>query len=122
MNSLRQNVPQKHIEQKRLDALNGFVFNVDTPADLVQVYGSYHLRGEPLNTLETIQDAFFTASQKELVRLAREYLDPGRIQIFVVGDKFIKAKNERGDELTLEETLMELAEALDLPYRELELR
>ena len=42
MNSLRQDVPPKEIEQKRLDALNSFVFNVDSPADLVKVYGNYY--------------------------------------------------------------------------------
>jgi hypothetical protein len=31
---------------------------VDTKAELVDVYGRYHLRKEPLDTLERIQDAF----------------------------------------------------------------
>ncbi len=122
MNTLGQDVPQKELEQKRLDALNSFVFNVDTPADLVNVYGRYHLRNEPLDTLEKIQDAFFNVSQEDLGRLARKYLDPGKIQIFVVGDKLINIKNDNGDEATLEETLVDLAESLGLPYREIELR
>jgi len=122
MDSLRQDVPEKEIEQKRLDTLNSFVFNVDTPADLVNVYGRYYLRNEPLDTLEKIQDAFFNVSREDLGRLARQYLDPGKIQIFVVGDKLIKIKNDQGAEATLEETLMDLAESLGLPYREIELR
>jgi len=122
MNSLRRDVPQKELEQKRLDALNSFVFNVDTPADLVNVYARYYMRNEPLNTLEKIQDAFFNAGREDLRRLAGEYLDPRKIQIFVVGDKLIKIKNDRGDEMTLEEMLMVLAESLKLPFREIELR
>jgi predicted Zn-dependent peptidase len=122
MNSLRQDVPEKELEQKRLDALNSFVFNVDTPADLVSVYGRYYMRNEPLDTLDKIQDAFFNVSREDLLRLARQYLDPGRIQIFVVGDKLTKVINDQGDEATLEETLMDLAESLGLPYREIELR
>jgi len=122
MNSLRQDVPEKEIEQKRLDTLNSFVFNVDTPADLVNVYGRYYLRNEPLDTLARIQDAFFNVSRKDLRRLAREYLDPGKIQIFVVGDKLIKIRNDHGDEATLEATLVDLADSLGLPYREIELR
>jgi predicted Zn-dependent peptidase len=122
MNSLRQDVPEKELEQKRLDALNSFVFNVDTPADLVNVYGRYYMRDEPLDTLEKIQDAFFTVGRQDLGRLARQYLDPGKIQIFVVGDKLIQVKNDQGDEATLEETLVALADSLGLPYREIELR
>ena len=122
MDSLRQDVPEKEIEQKRLDTLNSFVFNVDTPADLVNVYGRYYLRNEPLDTLEKIQDAFFKVSREDLGRLARQYLDPGKIQIFVVGDKLIQVKNDQGAEATLEETLMDLAESLGLPYREIALR
>ena len=32
MTGLGKDVPEKALEQKRLDSLNGFVFNVDTPA------------------------------------------------------------------------------------------
>ena len=122
MKSLHQDVPRQELEQKRLDALNSFVFNVDNPADLVKVYGRYYLRKEPLDTLGKIQDAFFNADRDDLRRLAREYLDPQKIQIVVVADKMIKVNNESGDELTLEKQLMQLAESLGLPYREIALR
>ena len=122
MNSLRQDIPAKELEQKRLDALNSFVFNVDTPADLVNVYGRYYMRNEPLDTLDKIQNAFFDVGREDLGRLARQYLDPGKIQIFVVGDKLTQVKNDQGDDATLEATLVDLAESLGLPYREIELR
>ena len=122
MNSLHQDIPAEDLEQKRLDALNSFVFNVDTPADLVRVYARYYMRNEPLDTLGKIQDAFFSAERYDLRRLARQYLDPHKIQIFVVGDKQIKISNQNGDGLTLEKQLMQLADALGLPYREIELR
>ena len=122
MQSLHQNVPQKDLEQKRLDALNSFVFNVDTPSDLVEVYARYDMRNEPLDTLEKIQEAFFNANRGDLRRLAQEYLDPQKIQIIVVGDKLIKVRSQNGDELTLEKHLMQLAESFNLPYREIALR
>lgn len=122
MRSLGQNIPQVELEQKRLDALNSFVFNVDTPADLVQVYARYFMRNEPLDTLGKIQDAFFSAENQDMRRLAAEYLDPAKIQIFLVGDKNIKVKGNRGNESTLEDIYMDLAESLGLPYVELELR
>jgi len=122
MNSLRKNVPRKHLELKRLDALNSFVFNVDTPAELVEVYSRYHMRGEPLNTLERIQDAYLSATREDLRDLAARLLDPGKIQVFIVADKEIPVKSKDGAELTLEEDLKALAKNLGLPYREIELR
>jgi predicted Zn-dependent peptidase len=122
MRALGKNVPQKEVDQKRLDALNSFVFNVDTPADLVAVYARYYLRSEPLDTLEKIQDAFFSANQEDLRRLAAEYLAADKIQIFLVGDKTIKVKGSAGNGSTLEDMLRDLADSLGLPYVELELR
>jgi predicted Zn-dependent peptidase len=122
MRGLGQNIPQKELDQKRLDALNSFVFNVDTPADLVQVYARYYMRNEPLDTLDKIQDAFFSAKKEDLRRLATEYLNPDNIQIFIVADKNIKVKGSQGNEATLEDMLMDLADSLGLPFVELELR
>jgi predicted Zn-dependent peptidase len=122
MKTLEKDVPQNELEQKRLDALNSFVFNVDSTTDLVNAYGRYYMRHEPLDTLGKIQDAFFSADREDLRRLAGKYLDPGKIQIVVVGDKLIKTKNDSGEELTLEEDLKRVAQTLGLPYREIVLR
>jgi predicted Zn-dependent peptidase len=122
MQGLRARVPQGELEQKRLDALNSFVFNVDTPAALVETYGRYALREEPLDTLERIQDAFITATEQELEALAKLLLDPQKLQIFVVADKTTKIKAAAGVEVTLEEDLKQLAQELGLPYREIPLR
>jgi predicted Zn-dependent peptidase len=105
-----------------LDALNSFVFNVDTPAALVETYGRYAMREEPLDTLESIQEAFLTATPEELETLARLLLDPQKLQIFIVADKTTKLKNAVGVEVTLEEDLKQLAQDLGLPYQEIPLR
>jgi len=65
MRALQKEVPQESFELKRLDNLNSFVFNVDTPHDLVEAYGRYYMRKEPLDTLDKIQDAFIGASRTE---------------------------------------------------------
>jgi predicted Zn-dependent peptidase len=122
MTGLGKDVPEKDLEQKRLDALNSFVFNVDTPEELVEVYSRYHMRQEPLDTLERIQDAYMGATREELEVLSSKFLDPKRLQIFVVGDKMTKVKRRDGSEVTLEEDLKALARELDLPYQEIELR
>ena len=122
MDALRKGIPENELELKRLDALNSFVFNVDTKSELVAVYGRYYLRQEPLDTLERIQDAFMSTTAEELHQLARQLLDPLRIQIFVVGDKNISVQSSDGEQTTLEEDLKRLAAKRDLPYQEIELR
>jgi len=122
MDALRQGVPEKELEVKRLDALNSFVFNVDTKTELVDVYARYHLRKEPLDTLERIQDAFMRATQEDLRRLAKELFDFQKIQIFVVGDKDIQLLSQSGIEITLEADLMALAKKFNLPFQEIKLR
>jgi zinc protease len=122
MRELRRKIPQDDLKRKRLESLNSFVFNVDTPHDLVTTYARYRMRGEPLDTLDRIQDAYIDASTSELKDLARRYLDPGRIQVFVVADKTIPVSRTQNGAQTLEEDLDRLAAQLDLPYREVELR
>ncbi len=122
MKTLQQEIPQKDLEFKRLDALNSFVFNVDSPAELVEVYGRYHMRGEPLDTLERIQDVYIHTSKVDLRNLAVQLLDPAKIQIFIVGDKRTLVKSKNGNKSTLEKDLKALAKDLGLPYREIELR
>jgi zinc protease len=122
MNSLRADIPEKELELKRQDVLNSFVFNVDTPAQLVEVYSRYALRGEPLDTLEKIQDAYLSATREELRGLAEGFLNPSKVQIFVVGDKTTTVRTNKGDAVTLEEALKRLGSDLRLPYREIPLR
>ena len=122
MDALNNEIPEKDLELKRLDALNSFVFNVDTKADLVRVYGRYAMRREPLDTLDKIQDAFFSADREELRKLAEELLSSPKIQIFVVGDKSIPVNIEGGQTQTLEQNLMDVAQKIGLPYKEVELR
>lgn len=122
MGELREKIDAQDLEQKRLDVLNSFVFTVDTPKELVEVYARYYLRHEPLDTLERIQDAYMEATEGELNELARRFLDPSIPQIFVVGDKTINVKTADGRGITLEEDLKDLAKRLDIPYTEIALR
>jgi len=122
MSSLRSNIPQRDFELKRLDALNSFVFNVDTPAGLVEVYSSYYMRQEPLDTLDRIQDAYLQATRDELRDLAVELLDPEKLQIFIVADKKTPVKRADGTEINLEQDLKLLAERMGIPYQEIALR
>jgi len=122
MEELRQGISEEALKQKRLDALNSFVFNVDTPKELVETYGRYDMRQEPLNTLDKIQDAFMVANREDLRELAQTYLNPRQLQIIVVADKTTRVRKDDARIITLEEDLKALASELNLPYLEIELR
>ena len=122
MRGTHRDIPEQELEEKRLDALNSFVFNVDNPLELVQTYGRYQMRGEPLDTLSRIQDAYLQAGRPELVALAGRLLQPERLQMFVVADKGTRVKSPDGKDASLEEALKALAKELSLPYEEIPLR
>ncbi len=122
MRSLRKEVPADAVEQKRLDALNSFVFNVDSPERLVEAYAKYHMRKEPLDTLGRIQDSFLSAEPEELKELAQRFLNPDRLQIFIVADGNIPIKRQAHEKTTLRQDLVALSSELGLPFRELALR
>jgi len=122
MHALQKDVPRQDMTLKRLEALNSFVFNVDTPMDLVTTYSRYYLRGEPLDTLEKIQEAYLEANRTQLLDLANTHLDAGALQIFVVADKTTPLNRTDTKVNTLEDDLKLLANKLGLPYREIELR
>jgi predicted Zn-dependent peptidase len=119
---LGNRIPGEILEQKRLDVLNSFVFNVDTPSELVEVYGRYYMRGEPLNTLDRIQEYYMDADHKELENLAKTFLDPKRLQIFIVADKTLTVKRNDGQEVSLEEDLKTASKELGFPFTEIPLR
>jgi len=122
MRSLHRGLPERELELKRLDTLNSFVFNVDTQAELVQAYSRYAMRQEPLDTLNRIQDAYFASTREDLQNIARELLDPRKIQIVVVADKTTPVAKGDGRAMTLEQDLKALSQNLGLPFQEIPLR
>lgn len=122
MKSLHHGLPARELDLKRLDTLNGFVFNVDTKAELVQAYSRYAMRQEPLDTLHRIQDAYFTSTGEELEQIARRLLDPRKIQIVVVADKTTPVVQGGGRTISLEEDLKATAQKLGVPFQEIALR
>ena len=122
INQLLEKVPESDFKLKKLDALNSFVFNVDSPSALVATYGRYAMRNEPLDTLERIQTQFIQATHEDMSRLAKTHLNTRQLQIIIVADKTIPITAPDGENIALETDLKRLAAQMDLPYRELALR
>jgi zinc protease len=121
MRELKEEIPAGKVEEKRLDIMNSFVFNVDTPHELVRTYAGYYLRNEPLNTLDRIQDIYLSITSEQLLIMARKYLVPKRLQIFVVGDGNIRFKR-RDMSLSLKKELQILSDELGIPFKDIPLR
>ena len=118
---LRNGIPSDKVKEKRLDILNSFVFNVDTPHELVKTYAGYYLRNEPLNTLDKIQDIYLKITPQELLGIAKKYINPKDVQIFIVGDGGIRVKH--GDStVTLIEDIKALSKEINIPFKEIPLR
>ena len=122
MTALTSDVPEANIELKRREALNSFVFNVDTPTDLVRTYAMYYMRGEPLDTLERIQEAYMNVDRSELLKLAQQHLRPEKLQIIAVADTSIPIGGTEADPKSLEGALKALAREQGLDYTEIPLR
>ena len=122
MTSLASDVPESDIELKRREALNSFVFNVDNPVDLVKTYAMYYMRGEPLDTLERIQEAYMQVNRSELLKLAQQHLRPEKLQIVAVADTSIPLGDKGSGPKNLADALKALAGKQGLPYKEIPLR
>ena len=122
MAALQAEIPSDAFTLRQLDVLNSFVFNVDSPASLTEVYGRYFMRQEPLDTLDQIQTAYLTATPAKLQPLARQYFDPGNLQIVVVGDGDLKVRSQAEEAMDLRTALDQLAAQIGLPFEEAPLR
>lgn len=65
--------------------LNSFVFNFDSKAEVVNRLMTYAYYGYPLNFMEKVKEGVEKVTKADILRVAREYLHPDKVQILVVG-------------------------------------
>lgn len=90
------------------DALiNSFVFNFDSPAEIVAQKADLEFYGYPRNYLETYLDNVRGVSADDVLRVGKTYYLPEQMKVIVIGDpqKFGKSLTEIGkvEEILLEE-------------------
>jgi zinc protease len=67
--------------------INSYVFNYDTPSELVSACARLELQGFPRDQLEKTLESYKAVTVADCNRVAREYLDTENLVIVVTGDK-----------------------------------
>jgi predicted Zn-dependent peptidase len=67
--------------------LNSFVFNFDSRAKIVNRLMIYAFFGYPLDFMDKVKEGVEKVTQKDVLRVAKKYIRPDKVQILVVGKK-----------------------------------
>jgi predicted Zn-dependent peptidase len=67
--------------------LNAYVFNFDSKAKIVNRLMTYAYNDYPLDFMETIKTGVEKVDKTDVLRVAKHYLQPDKVQILVVGNK-----------------------------------
>ncbi|MCW9713937.1 insulinase family protein [Aliifodinibius salicampi] len=91
-----QNEPitEKELQDTKDQILNSAVFEYDSYEEVLSQQMSYAYRGLPSNAFEQYIEDVKETTIEDVQSVAQEYLDPGNLQILVVGNK-----DEIGDQL-----------------------
>ncbi|HZL57233.1 MAG TPA: insulinase family protein, partial [Bryobacteraceae bacterium] len=81
-----QEVTPAELESAKQTALNGFVFNFDTPAKTLNRLLTYRYYGYPDDFIFQYQKAVANVTQADVLRVAKEYLDPAKFVVIAVGN------------------------------------
>jgi zinc protease len=94
-----QQVTDQELSKAKDTYLNGYVFNFDSRAKIVNRLMTYAYFGYPLDFMEKVKAGVEKVTRADVLRVAREYLKPEKVQILVVGkeadfDKPLKTLGE----------------------------
>ncbi len=84
--------------------LNSFIFNSDSPSEVLGQQLSYEYWGQPLDWLDTYRAGIEKVTTAEVAAAARKYITPGQVAIVVVGpgDGFDKPLSTFGQVTTVD--------------------
>lgn len=81
-----QEVTEEELESARQTVLNGFVFNFDTPSKTLNRLVTYRYYGYPDDFIFQYQKAVQQVTRADVLRVAKQYIDPARFVIVAVGN------------------------------------
>jgi zinc protease len=81
-----EEVTAEELESARQTVLNGFVFNFDTPSKTLNRLLVYRYYGYPDDFIFQYQKAVRDVTRADILRVAKQYLDPSKFVIIAVGN------------------------------------
>jgi len=92
-------VSDEELAKAKDQFLNSYVFNFDSRAKVVNRLMTYAFYDYPLDFMEKVKKGVEEVTKKDVLRVARKYLRPDKVQILVVGnkDKFDKPLSTLGE-------------------------
>jgi zinc protease len=81
-----QEVTAEELESAKQTVLNGFIFNFDTPSKTLNRLLTYRYYGYPDDFIFQYQKAVRDVTRAEILRVAKQYLDPAKFVIIAVGN------------------------------------
>ena len=81
-----QEVTEGELESAKQTVLNGFIFNFDTPSKTLNRLLTYRYYGYPDDFIFQYQKAIQQVTRGDILRVAKEYIDPAKFVIVAVGN------------------------------------
>jgi len=82
----RELVTAEELETSKETVLNGFVFAFDTPGKTLGRLLNYYYYGYPPDFIFQYQKAIQAVTREDVLRVAKQYLDPARFVVVAVGN------------------------------------
>ncbi len=80
-----EQVTDEELVRAKDSYLNGFVFNFDSKAKIVNRMMTYAYYNYPMDFIDRIKEGVEKVTKSDILRVAKKYLHPDEIQILVVG-------------------------------------
>ncbi|MGA2716500.1 MAG: pitrilysin family protein [Bryobacteraceae bacterium] len=81
-----QEVTAEELESAKQTVINGFVFNFDTPSKTLNRLLTYRYYGYPDDFIFQYQKAVQQVTRADILRVAKQYIDPAKFVIVAVGN------------------------------------
>lgn len=84
---MEQEVSDEELARAKDGYLNSYVFNFETRSQIVDRMVAFAYYGYPIDFIEQIKSKVEKVTKADVLRVARTYLKPDKVQILVVGKK-----------------------------------
>jgi zinc protease len=79
-------VSEQELQTAKDTVLNGFIFNFDTPSKTLNRFLTYRYYGYPDDFIFQYQKAVQQVTRADVLRVAKQYIDPSKFAIVAVGN------------------------------------